>query len=288
MAEFIHLFTQFMLNVILLLYDVLAHNFGLSIIVFTVLVRVITLPLMIPQQRSAKKMQELQPQLKELQKKYAKDKEKLAQAQMQLYREAGVNPFGGCLPMLIQFPVWIGLYQSIYIALANSPQGLLVLADNLYEPLRSLSRLVPIESKFLWLDLGRPDHFFILPVLVAATMWVQQKMMSAPSTDPQSASMNQAMQVTMPLMFGFFTLQVSSGLALYWAVSNVVGIVIQYFTTGWGNLFPKREEAKAKPSAVVSEEQAEPSPAGGDGAKEAVPERGGKRGRKARRKKRRG
>jgi YidC/Oxa1 family membrane protein insertase len=284
MSELFNLFTQVMLNILLLLYDVLAHDFALSIALFTVLVRVATLPLMLPQQRSAKAMQELQPKIQEIQKKYAKDKEKLSQAQMELYREAGVNPFGGCLPMFIQFPIWIGLYQSIIVALANSPQGILHLADNIYPSfLQSLSRLIPLNSSFLWLDLGRPDPLYILPILVTATMWIQQKMMTTPSTDPQTASLNQTMQITMPLMFGFITLQVSSGLALYWAVSNVVGIVIQYFTMGWGGLFPQKQAKKPRAAAIREESQtAAAAPA------RAEPERGRKGGskRKSREKRR--
>ena len=106
-------FFQPMLNGMLFLYDVAGHNFAISIAIFTVAVRLITLPLTLPQQRSAKKMQALQPRLQELQKKYKDSKEKLSQAQMELYKEAGVNPLGGCLPMFIQFPVWIALYQAI-------------------------------------------------------------------------------------------------------------------------------------------------------------------------------
>ena len=110
-----------MLNALLWLYTLLAGQFWLAIIVFTIIVRLAMTPLMLPQQRSAKKMQELQPRLKELQKKYGKDREKLSQEQMKLYREAGVNPLGGCLPMLVQFPIWIGLYRSIIVALGYQP-----------------------------------------------------------------------------------------------------------------------------------------------------------------------
>jgi len=230
--------------------------------------------LMLPQQRSARAMQELQPRLQELQKKHGKDKEKLSQAQMELYKEAGVNPLGGCLPMLIQIPIWIGLYQAIIVALANSPQGVLQLKGNFFDSLaQSLSLLIPIQSRFLWMDLGHPDPYYILPIVVAGTMWIQQKMMTMPAADPQSASMNKTMQVTMPLMFGFFTLQVASGLALYWAASNVVGIVIQYFTMGWGGLFQKKQPAKQPAAAVAGDGQgATTAPA------KSEPERGRKGG----------
>ena len=109
----IPLILQPMLNALLWLYSVLGGQFWLAIVIFTVVVRVLMTPLMLPQQRAAKKMQEVQPRLQEIQKKYAKDREKLAQEQMKLYREAGVNPMGGCLPLLIQFPILIGLYNAL-------------------------------------------------------------------------------------------------------------------------------------------------------------------------------
>lgn len=252
-------FLQPMLNGLLLLYGALGQNFAAAIAVFTIIIRLLTLPLSLPQQRSAKKMQELQPKLQELQKKYKDDKEKLAQAQMELYREAGVNPLGGCLPLLIQFPIWIGLYQSIAQTLAAGPLQLLNLSNNIYKSLPWLSSLVPVKNTFLWLDLGKPDPLYILPVLVVATTWFQQKVMSPPSSDPQSASMNQSMQVMFPLMLGFFSLQFPSGLALYFVVSNIVGIVIQYFTPGWvGVSFGKRGAPPAK--AVTSKAPASSAP----------------------------
>ena len=123
---------QPMLNALLGLYTLLGNQFWLAIIFFTIIIRVLMTPLMLPQLRSAKKMQELQPKLQELQKKYGKDRERLSQEQMKLYREAGVNPMGGCLPMLIQFPIWIGLYQSIIQALGYQPLQLLNLSQNIY------------------------------------------------------------------------------------------------------------------------------------------------------------
>ncbi|NLG27311.1 MAG: hypothetical protein GX557_05340, partial [Chloroflexi bacterium] len=92
-----------------------------------------------------------------------------------------------------------------------------------------ISEIVPLQSRFLWLNLARPDPSpFILPVLVGGTMWLQQKLMSPPSTDPQQAQMNQSMQLMMPLMFGYFTTTFASGLAIYFVVSNVIGIVMQW------------------------------------------------------------
>ncbi|MBI2845972.1 MAG: membrane protein insertase YidC [Chloroflexi bacterium] len=226
-----------MLNLLILLYTVLFSNFALAIIGLTIVVRVLTQPLLGRQMRSMKAMQELQPQLQALQKKYGKDREKMAEAQMKLYREAGINPLGGCLPVLVQMPVWIALYQAIIQVLGTSPEQLLELSQHIYPPLATIAQnALPINSQFLWLDLGQPDPFYVLPILVVFVFWLQQKMTTMPTADPQTASMNQSMQVMMPIMFGFFTLSVASGLAIYWIVSGVIGIVVQYRMYGGAGL----------------------------------------------------
>jgi YidC/Oxa1 family membrane protein insertase len=231
-----------MLNALLGLYSVLFDQFWLAIIVFTVIVRVAMTPLMLPQQRSAKKMQELQPRLQELQKKYGKDREKLSQEQMKLYREAGVNPMGGCLPMLIQFPIWIGLYQSIIQALGFQPLQLLNLSQNIYPFLQGLWAAVPLNRYFLGMDLAlTPQQLggltYALPVLVAFTSYLQSKMTTTTaSSDGQGASMTQSMTLMMPLMFGFFSLNFATGLSFYFIVSNIIGIITQGFISGWQGL----------------------------------------------------
>lgn len=223
-------------NVLLLIYYLLGSNFAIAIIVFTILVRGITYPLTIQQQKSARAMQELQPKLQELQKKYAKDKEKLQQEQMQLYKEAGVNPLGGCLPLLLQFPVFIGLYQVITLVMAVNPLQMLNLSKHIYPwlpqlGLPQLGLLMPLNNHFLWLNLGQPDLFYILPILVVATTYWQQKVMTPPSTDPQAQAMNQQMALMMPLMFGYFVMISPSGLGLYWLISNLIGVA-QYWLVG--------------------------------------------------------
>lgn len=213
-----------MINALLLFYSVLGNQFILAIIGLTILIRLIVFPLSLRQQRSMTTMQALQgsKEWQNIQKKYKGDREKLAQEQMRLYREYGVNPMGGCLPTIIQFPILIGLYQSIIRVLAVSPLQLVDLAGRVYLP--GLAALVPLNDQFLWLDLGSPDPYYIIPVLVVATTWAQQKLLSPPNPDPQSSSMTQSMQVMMPLMFGFFALQFSSALAIYFVVSNLVGV----------------------------------------------------------------
>ena len=141
------------------IYDVIGHNFGIAIILFTILIRIVTWPLNAQQMKGAAAMQELQndKEWQAIQKKYAKDKEKLAQEQMRVYREKGINPFGSCLPTLIQFPIIIALYQSITRALASTPLDLLKLSRSVIFPSSMFQTLIPLNSKFLWMDLGRPE-----------------------------------------------------------------------------------------------------------------------------------
>jgi len=232
-----------MLNILAFLYAVLFHNFGLAIILFTVIVRLATLPLTRRQIRSTKKMQEIQPKIQEIRRKYAGDKQKASQAQMRLMKEAGVNPIGCLGPMVIQFPIWIGLYQAIIALLPTSPEALARLSIYLYPWLPFMDTLIPLNRSFIGLDLGlevSQQGFMasvLLPILVGASMWAQQKMTAMPSMDARSESTNRMMLWMMPFMFGFFTLQFPAGLALYWVVSAAIGIAIQYrITGGWGNL----------------------------------------------------
>jgi YidC/Oxa1 family membrane protein insertase len=227
------------LNVLVALTQLLGGSFGGAIIILTVIVRLISWPLTKRQLNSTKAMQEMQPKIQELQKKYGKNQQKLQQEMMKLYKEAGINPLGCIWPMLIQLPIWIALYQAIMSALATTPESLLGLAQRLYS-WDIVNQAIPLSSQFLWLDLSRPDPYFILAIIVGGTMWVQQKMTTAPTVDPRQQSTNRMMTLLMPLMFGFLTLMFPSGLALYWAVSNIIGIVTQYFVTGgWGYLRPR-------------------------------------------------
>jgi YidC/Oxa1 family membrane protein insertase len=226
---------QPMLNFLVILSHVLFSSFGLAIIGLTIIVRLAMLPVTLRQLRSSRAMSTLQPKLQEIQKKFGKDRQRLQQEVSKLYKEAGVSPMGCIWPLLIQLPIWIALYQSILKAVAASPEELLGLSQRLYS-LPILHQTVPLESGFLWLNLGRPDSFYIMPILVGGTMWIQQKMMTMPTADPRQQSMSRTMLWLMPLMFVFFTMQFPAGLALFWLISNVIGVVMQYFITGWGGL----------------------------------------------------
>jgi len=143
-------------NVLLFIYNIIGRNFGVAIILFTILIRAVTWPLNAQQLKGAKVMQDLQKdkEWQDIQKKYAKDREKLASEQMRIYKERGINPFASCLPTLIQFPIIIGLYQSIIRALAATPLGLLQLARSIYPSFlnvigRPWSSAAPIPGKRL-------------------------------------------------------------------------------------------------------------------------------------------
>ena len=236
------------INILVWIYNFLGHGpnmFGVAIILFTILIKVATWPLNAQQLKGAKAMQDLQndKDWQAIQKKYAKDKEKLAQEQMRVYREKGINPFGSCLPTLIQFPIIIALYQSIIRALASTPLDLLNLSRNINTDFLDVANLIPLNSKFLWMNLGQPEPYYILAIVVAATTFIQSKLTMPASTNPndQSAAMGQSMAYTMPLMLGWFALTFPSGLAVYFITSNLLGI-IQYAAQGkanWSNLLPK-------------------------------------------------
>ncbi len=257
------------MNALLLIYAFVG-NFGISIILFTILVRLVTHPLMVKQIKSSTAMQQLMAseEWQKIQEKNKGDKEKLAQEQMRIYSEKGISPFDSCLPTLIQMPILIGFYQSIIRAIGVTPLQLLGLVRTIYPglenitPAASLSALIPIQSQFLWMNLGLPEHVsvpglpFAIPVLaiiVGLTTYVQTKLTIQPSASPndQSAQMNQMMGLYMPVLLFYFALNFASGLAVYFITSNLVGIA-QYAALGkvnWSNLFkfgPAKPQPKAK------------------------------------------
>lgn len=222
-------------NILIVLTNVLFSNFGLAIIALTIIIKLLTHPLNMRQVRSTKAMQDIQPKLTELQKKYGRDRQRFLQEQMALYKEAGISPTGCMLPLLIQFPVWFALYQSIIRVLAVAPEDLLELSQYLYSRPIIYANL-PLPHQFLWLDLALPDRYWVLPILVGITMWLQQKQIETPSRDPQQQSQQRMMLWTMPMMFAIFTLSFPSGLAIYWVASNIITIITQYLVAGWGGL----------------------------------------------------
>ena len=228
-------------NVLLFIYNLLGQNFGLAIIVFTILVRLATYPLTAQQNKSMRAQQQMQSSKKwqDIQKKYKDDREKLAQEQMKLFQELGINPLGSCLPTLIQFPIIIALYWSITRALASTPIELLNFARGISLP--NVADLIPLNSSFLWMDLGQPERLFIpgvpwgipvLAILVMVTSYLQTKMMSpASGGNDQAAAMSRSMTLYMPLLMGYISYIYSAGLALYFVTGNIVSM-LQYGLMG--------------------------------------------------------
>ncbi|TAN46132.1 MAG: membrane protein insertase YidC [Nitrospirae bacterium] len=178
------------------------HNYGVAIAIVTVLVRIPFIPIINKGQASMKRMQEIQPKMAELKEKYKKDPQKMQKETMELYKKHKVNPFGGCLPMLLQIPVFFALYKVLLLAieLRNAPFA-------------------------LWItDLATKDPYYVLPIIMGATMVIQQKMTPS-AMDP----MQQKMMMLMPVVFTFMFLTFPSGLVLYWLVNNVLSIIQQYF-----------------------------------------------------------
>lgn len=259
------------INVLLLIYNLVGQNFGVAIIIFTILIKTLTHPLMARQMKSTKAMQDLQTdeEYLEMQKKYKNDQDRLAQAQMDLYKKKNIKPFASCLPTLIQFPIIIGLYQSIIQTMGNAPLQVLNLVPKIGTWLTKIFSfipsvvdpitLIPLNDKFLWMNLGQPERVYIsgvpfgIPVLaifVVITSFLQNKLANPSTTgsaDNQTAQATNMMNIYMPILMGWFAYSLNSGLALYFAISNVISL-IQYAALRQINL---KDLFKKKDKAVV-------------------------------------
>lgn len=223
-----------MINALILIYQFLGQNFGLSILVFTALVRLITLPLTYQQMKSTMVMAEIQgsDRYKKMQEKYKKDKQKLSEEQMKLFKEVGYNPFSGCLGLIVQFPIIIGLYQAIIRTMAATPLQLFDLSKFVYGFIPT--GLIPLNSQFLYMNLGQPERLSlsflpfeipVLTILVVISTYLQTKLTTPASPDSQGSQMTQMMSLYMPLLLGYFAYTLASGLALYFVASNLLGIL---------------------------------------------------------------
>tara|TARA_B100001142_G_C14326175_1_gene652376 strand:- start:240 stop:1175 length:936 start_codon:yes stop_codon:yes gene_type:complete len=251
---------QPMVNSLVLLYSMANYNFGIAIVLFTIIIRAGMMPLTVKQSRQMKAMSALQPKLKEIQAKYKSDRQKQSQETMKMYKDNGVNPIGCLGPMFIQMPIFIALYQAIIKTVPTEPENLVVLSKYLYGWLPMVRQSIPIESTFFWLDLAKPDPTVVLPILVGGSMFLMQKMTTMPAMDERQASTNRMMLWMMPIMFGLFASDLigpgfPSGLALYWVISNLVGVVIQGFITGWDpliKLFSFLKFNKSEPAVALA------------------------------------
>lgn len=242
---------QVLIQFLLQLHQV-TGNLGLSILAFTLIVRLLLVPLSLPTMKSQKKMRELQPELKKLKDTHGKDQKALQAAQMELYKKHNVNPLAGCLPQVVQIILLIVLYQVLVQFVSNTELNGVVL-----------------NTQFIWLNLTKPDQLFILPILAGLTQLFLSLMIAPGGETPDvipndskikklkdenkkeedaadmAAAMQKQMLFIMPVMTAFIAVRFPSGLALYWVASTVFSIVQQYFSTGWGGvtLYAKRAYA---------------------------------------------
>ena len=200
MSYLYNLLKQF-LALLLTTTDKYVGNFGVSIIIVTILIKIALLPLTLKQDKSTKEMKKLQPEIEKLKEKYANDKQMLNMKTIELYKEHKVNPMGGCLPLLLQLPILFALFG----VLRNG--------------------IIPKDSSFLWLKLSVPDPFYVLPVLNGAVSFFQQKLMGSADSNPQMKNM----MYIFPIMMIMFSLKMPSGLQLYWLTSSILAVVQQYF-----------------------------------------------------------
>ncbi len=182
-----------------LMYD-LTGNFGVAIILATIVIKIILLPLTLKQDKSMKSMKVLQPEIEKIKQQYQNDPKMMNQKTMELYQKHKVNPMGGCLPLLVQLPILWALFG--------------VLRD---------TATVPQESTFLWMQLINPDPYYVLPVLNGVVSFLQQKVMGS-SDNPQMKNM----MYIFPLMMVFISYKMPAGLQIYWLASSVSAVVQQY------------------------------------------------------------
>ncbi|RRD40736.1 YidC/Oxa1 family membrane protein insertase [Leptotrichia sp. OH3620_COT-345] len=188
-------------------------NYGVAIIIVTIIVRALMFPLTLKQEKSMKKMRELQPQLDKLKEKYKDKPQELQQKTAEIYKENNVNPLSGCLPILIQMPIFIALFYAFS------------------------GDAIPNDATFLWFNLKKPDELFkigtftvnLLPILNTAITFFQQKIMSGSSKGQEVNSQMQTMMYTMPLMMLLLFYKMPSGVTLYYLVSGALSLVQQYF-----------------------------------------------------------
>ncbi len=213
------------------------YTWGWTIVLFTVIIKVVTFPLTYTQMKGMAAQRAIQPRIQELQKKYGNDRNRLSQEQMKLYNEAGVNPLSGCLPLLIQMPILFGLYAAL-VAIGPELEGQRwYWIPDLAFPTRTqgMSWITEAWSSGEYLFLAA---YLVLPILLMVTQFAMQKWMTpaTPATDGAGKS-TQQITLVMTFMFGFFTLQVPAGLTLYWVTSNLLQMAQQGYMMRNTSLF---------------------------------------------------
>ncbi|HEX8600515.1 MAG TPA: membrane protein insertase YidC [Chloroflexia bacterium] len=245
-------FWHLLLNILVAINSVVP-NAGISIIIFTLLMRLLTVPLTMKALKSSRNMQQIQPLIKEVQKKHGKDRAKQQEELMKIYAEYGINPAASCFPMLIQLPIFIGLYSALTFVLptfTGSEADITKATAAHLEQLRLIlwnpgwvDTAANFGQAFLWVpNLARaePDPIHIWPILSGAFQFIQSRMampVRDPNQplDPQTRMMHNMMQF-MPIYIIFISWGFPTGTVIYWAFSSIFGAVQQYFITGFGSL----------------------------------------------------
>lgn len=247
---------QPLLTTLVFFTNLLGGSFGLAILALTVLTRTLLIPLSLPSMRSAQKLQILKPEIKSLKKKYGHDKKLLQREQLELYKKHGINPAAGCLPTLVQLAILIALYK-VFIDFIQNGNG----------------DVVFLNMRFLWLDLAKPDPYYILPLLAGVSQLLLSKMLmggrehhkegdlkesvvkkekkaqepSEESAQDMAETLQQQMLYVMPAMTALIALSLPSGLAVYWVATTIFSFIQQLFVSGPGGLtgmFKKIPSAK--------------------------------------------
>ncbi len=267
-----------LMNALILLYDLLFHDFGIAIVVLTVALRLLLYPVFLAQLRAQRAQQELGPALAELKQKYKGNRQAFTDEQMKLYREKGVSPLSGCLPVVAQMPILLGLYHALLqigcgLGPPQPPPGFsgqfcpgmtgAELVTFLYgfvpNPILGGATLPTSSILAPWIEggLAHKDPLFILPILAGVVTLASSLMAMPPkqpkSDDPTAASM-QSMAYVTPLITVVFAVQFPAGLALYWVTSTLVSAFQQWRSSGWGRLgahLPWLIEHLPSPSAAA-------------------------------------
>ena len=218
----------------MLLNIVLFDSFGLAIIAFTIIIRLVTFPATLRQLHSTRAMQTIQPRIAEINKKFSDPKRRQEEI-MKVYRESGVNPLGCLGPMVLQFPILIALYDAVRLALRNVPGGAGAAFGASLCTGGRFNNAVPLQDHFIGMDLRTGN--LLMVVLVGVTTWAQTAttVTSAATTD-QQRTQQQMMAYMMPLMFAFFALNFPAGVSLYWVVNSIVGIAFNIGVYGFPRL----------------------------------------------------
>ncbi|MBM3700050.1 MAG: YidC/Oxa1 family membrane protein insertase [Actinobacteria bacterium] len=238
--------------VVIFLYNNVIANYGIVIILLTIIVRLVLTPLTLTQTKSMARMQRLQPQLQELQKKYKDDKQRLQQETMAFYKQNNVNPLAGCLPLLLQLPVFFALFQALRLPsqIVTDVIGTPYLPAYMLGSIKNFIANIPNPNfNFLWMDLNARDPYYILVILMVATMFVSTKMTS---TDPKQKMITYAM----PLLFGVISWSMPSGILIYWTTTNIWSIGQQWLVNKYVKKEARKEESKTKAEQMQKKAEA--------------------------------